>query len=109
MLLLDLLRRGKFYITPKLLYKPGNLNGNAPIKGSGANRWGPNANGWNPWCRNFDLGSRGPSTVTFIAFVSVVTWTGDVDMHIVSVKLLPAKRKFLLNKKHYEKVNLATL
>lgn len=68
---------------------PGNLNGKPPINGSGAKRCGPNANGWNPWWRNFDRGSRGPSTVTFIALFRVVTWTGDVDMHIVNVKLFP--------------------
>lgn len=38
-----------------------------------------------------DRGSLGPSTVTFIAFVYVVIWGGDVDTVIVSVKLLPEK------------------
>lgn len=38
-----------------------------------------------------DLGSRGPSTVTFIALDSVATWGGDVCSIIVSVKLFPEK------------------
>lgn len=48
---------------------PGNLNDNPPIKGSGVNRCGPKANGWKPWCRIFERGSRGPSTVTLIALL----------------------------------------
>lgn len=52
-----------------ILYSPGNLNGRPAINGSGGNLCGPNANGWKPWCRIFDRGSRGPSTVTLIAFV----------------------------------------
>lgn len=68
---------------------PGSLNGNPLIRGSGGNRCGPNAKGWNPWCRNFDLGSRGPSTVTLMALFKVVTCIGDVDMQIVNEKLLP--------------------
>lgn len=45
------------------------------------------------------LGSLGPSTVTFIAFVYVVTCGGDVEIVIVKVKLLPViegmKRKVI--------------
>lgn len=41
----------------------------------------------------FDLGSLGPSTVTFIALVSVATCGGCVCNIIVNVKLLPEKRK----------------
>lgn len=74
-------------------FLPGNLNGSPAISGSGGNRWAPNANGWKPVCRIFDLGSRGPSTVTLIAFVYVVISAGIVDMHIESVKLFPANRK----------------
>lgn len=79
-----------YYIEYSKSYSPGNLNCRPPINGSGANRCGPNANGWKPWCRSFDRGSRGPSTVTLMALLSVVTWTGHVDMHMVRVKLLPA-------------------
>lgn len=39
----------------------------------------------------FDLGSRGPSTVTLIALLYVVIWGGDVETVIVSVKLFPEK------------------
>lgn len=39
-----------------------------------------------------DLGSRGPSTVTFIAFESVATWGGDVCSIIVKVKLFPKQK-----------------
>lgn len=74
-------------------YIPGNLNGSPPINGSGPNLCGPNAKGWNPWCRIFERGSRGPSTVTFIAFEYVAIWAGDVDMQIVNEKLLPEKKK----------------
>lgn len=74
---------------------PGSLNCSPPIRGSGGNRCGPNANGWNPWWRNFDLGSRGPSTVTLIALFNVVTCIGDVDMQIVNEKLLPKDRNVL--------------
>jgi hypothetical protein len=38
----------------------------------------------------FERGSRGPSTVTFIALKYVVIWTGDDDTDMVKVKLLPA-------------------
>lgn len=68
---------------------PDNLNGRPAISGSGPNRCGPKANGWNPWWRIFDRGSLGPSTVTFIAFVYVATWIGIVDITIVSEKLFP--------------------
>lgn len=45
-----------------------------------------------------DLGSRGPSTVTFIALLYVATCGGLVDTIIVNVKLLPAnKRKISVN------------
>lgn len=56
--------------------------------------------------------SRGPSTVTLIAFWYVVTCAGTVDMHMVSEKLLPVitieierrahKRAYKLNKHEYE-------
>lgn len=36
-----------------------------------------------------DRGSRGPSTVTLIAFAYVATWGGLVDIVIVTEKLLP--------------------
>lgn len=39
----------------------------------------------------FDLGSRGPSTVTLMALLYVVIMGGLVDTVIVNVKLLPAK------------------
>jgi len=38
------------------------------------------------------LGSLGPSTVTFIAFVYVATCGGDVEIVIVNEKLLPMKK-----------------
>ena len=41
--------------------------------------------------RDFVRGSRGPSTVTFIALLYVVTWIGDELTIIDRVKLLPAK------------------
>lgn len=39
----------------------------------------------------FDLGSRGPSTVTLIALLYDATCGGLVDTVIVNVKLLPAR------------------
>lgn len=41
----------------------------------------------------FDLGSRGPSTVTLMALLYVVTCGGDVDTVMVSVKLFPAGKE----------------
>lgn len=41
----------------------------------------------------FDLGSRGPSTVTLIALLYEATWGGLVETVIVSVKLLPATER----------------
>jgi len=41
----------------------------------------------------FDLGSRGPSTVTLIALLYVATWGGEDPTIIVSVKLFPATIK----------------
>lgn len=76
---------------------PGSLKGSPVINGSGPKR-GPNANGWKPWCLTFERGSRGPSTVTLIAFVYVAIWAGIVDMHIVSEKLLPEKNEMQLVK-----------
>lgn len=38
-----------------------------------------------------DLGSLGPSTVTFIALLYVVICGGDVDTVIVNEKLFPGK------------------
>lgn len=40
----------------------------------------------------FDRGSRGPSTVTFIALVYVATCGGVVDTVIVMLKLLPKQK-----------------
>lgn len=40
-----------------------------------------------------DLGSLGPSTVTFIALLYVVICGGDVDTVIVNEKLFPGKLK----------------
>lgn len=40
-----------------------------------------------------DLGSLGPSTVTFIALLYVVICGGDVDTVIVNEKLFPGKIK----------------
>lgn len=72
---------------------PGNLNGNPAISGSGAKRCGPNANGWKLGWRILERGSRGPSTVTLIAFMYVVTWAGTVDMHMVKEKLFPTNKE----------------
>ena len=72
---------------------PGNLNCNPLINGSGVNLCGPKANGWNPGCRIFDLGSLGPSTVTLIALVYDAIWTGFADITIVRLKLFPAIKK----------------
>lgn len=78
---------------------PGSLNGSPVINGSGPKR-GPNANGWKPWCLTFERGSRGPSTVTLIAFVYVAIWAGIVDMHIVSEKLLPETKWIAISYVH---------
>lgn len=48
---------------------PGNLNGKPDISGSGWNLWPANANGWKLWWRILERGSRGPSTVTLMAFM----------------------------------------
>lgn len=68
---------------------PGNLNCNPVINGSGVNRCDPNANGWNPGCLIFDLGSLGPSTVTLIALEYDAIWIGFADITIVKLKLFP--------------------
>lgn len=77
------------------LYKkklPDNLNGNEPISGSGANL-GPKWKGWKPWCLVLERGSRGPSTVTLIAFWYVATWGGDVASIMVSVNDFPVPKE----------------
>lgn len=76
------------------------MNGNDPAKCSGTgNGRGPNANGWNPWCLVFDLGSLGPSTVTLIALLYVATCGGLVDTMMESVKLFPEIWEQVLAKK----------
>lgn len=54
-----------------------------------------------------DLGSLGPSTVTFIALLYVVICGGDVDTVIVNEKLFPGKTTKKNNKFTYYIIKIA--